>query len=1237
MDAPLLQNVVLKFLNELKKTVHESTKVVEGKRQPKENFLIETLSYPSAHEDDSSSSSSCSEGLEIINGNFAQTELGQNSDEIDDIISSLVKVSFRIRGIRSRDSQTARKAMIYKEFIQDEEMNTFDVFSIYSVFDQRHVEEWIVQLRKAAEARVSTSHDPAQNTTDRVGNGEDQSHERISIFRDSDKRLIDRWSKAATVRRRTLAYWRRHARKLAKLDPEAVQQESQVIVPMPESFDTIQPAVLPPRILRVTAPDSVVVPSSEGVTLLSETEATQIPTQMDVTDTLSTASHSTYWSEEGKTTNLPKPPKLESWKSEFTCPYCHVLCPKRDTRGRHWRDHIMQDLQPYQCTYSDCESADVLFTSKDSWTGHESQVHRKVWRCFEHPDLFTSEDELALHFELSHATLGSTQVQEILKHAYTSTQDLRTECPFCLSHGPFEEDFTSHMASHMERLALFSIPTGMGNDDQGYGSDGQSKTSGSGAAQGGGSVSSLNSVSLAFSDAGSLLPSASEPGTTGRQTTDSPAFEPQDDDAPKLDASSERELWDWLAPERQTRVYESYLGKRHPGTLRLFFKSTEYRSSISSMDLWRTSDPFKGRRLYLPGLPGAGKSVLAAAIIEDLAKRFKSPGLRIAYYFCPSRRQKRTTEALLQSLIRQILEGLPEIPDIVRTLYGSYLQDGTLPPQSALLDILKEAAGKVSRLFIIIDGFEILSSDQGRKLSESLGSLAQSFNTHVLVTSRSIPYIEHNFGLWWTMNVRGSKEDLRSYARAAILHDNTSTSLEVEKLQQAETRVVQFSKRVFSFATIYLESTILTPTEWTGHANPGRELQKMIDIFYTAEMKRNQDFSGFETVTELLAWVVRSPTRLQLRELKEVLLLQAESGSTRGAVDPDHLHDMEKLLFWCSGLVVHSDDGSLQLFHPTANEYFIRNQTKWFPKAAENQAYFCCVYLRNATDKDEDLDHGLQYYITKYPFVVHAAVAWGRHAFQAFEKNGLGQVRLYILVQDFLSSKEDVVLGGSPSLFELAAECGHKPILDLLLDRWNRERSIIDGILLGAARGGCKDIAKMALDLGADPRKPAPLCAASQYGQDRIIRLLLNTAADLVEYGHEEPLRLAIRNGNLSIIRLFFDRGVPHYANWNPEKLLSEAIKAKRKSITRFLLKTEPRLVTAELEEGTKPLFLAIEQDDIGMVELLLQCGARVHEKAKDGLTPKEKANDLGRTRMVDAIASWEERSGGIEDAVAGS
>ncbi|KAK1654282.1 hypothetical protein BDP81DRAFT_80559 [Colletotrichum phormii] len=332
-----------------------------------------------------------------------------------------------------------------------------------------------------------------------------------------------------------------------------------------------------------------------------------------------------------------------------------------------------------------------------------------------------------------------------------------------------------------------------------------------------------NSVNLAFSDAGSLPPPVSEIESTGPQTS-KPVSKLGMGDVPKTDTGIE--IWDWLAPEDYTAAFNTFLKQRHPGTLEWLFDTMEYRSSISD----------KGQMIFLPGSPGTGKSVLAASIVNDITERFISPESRVAYYFCPSQRRNRTTETLIRSLKSQKLHGAHRLPKLLRAIHKGYLKDGKLPSLLALLDVLAEAAGKVSRLFIIIDGFDILRSDQRHLLFKCLVSLSKRFGTNLFVTSRSINHVCRHFGRWQIVRVCAVEHDLRRYARAVIRRGTPSLHLDSEKLDEAETRVVKFSREIFSFATIILESI---SAEWTKNFTAGEQQNKLIDIFYRAEMKRN--------------------------------------------------------------------------------------------------------------------------------------------------------------------------------------------------------------------------------------------------------------------------------------------------------------------------------------------------------------------------------------------------------------
>lgn len=225
-----------------------------------------------------------------------------------------------------------------------------------------------------------------------------------------------------------------------------------------------------------------------GRTLLSGTEATHHHQSLDdVVDTKSVTSYAvTVTDIHGKGVNLPPPPKNADGERDFECPYCFVICPARYGRGRPWRTHLLQDLQPYVCTYSGCESSEQLFRSRREWNEHEAN-HRKVWRCLEHPEaIYRSRVGLEGHLRQEHLdSIPVHQLDTIVKAGETSTIEARENCPICLlpTNAEGMGDFANHVANHLERFAAFALPNSSEEDEDGASSVASRGRSGSTASQ----------------------------------------------------------------------------------------------------------------------------------------------------------------------------------------------------------------------------------------------------------------------------------------------------------------------------------------------------------------------------------------------------------------------------------------------------------------------------------------------------------------------------------------------------------------------------------------------------------------------------------------------------------------------------------------------------------------------------------------------------------------------------------
>jgi hypothetical protein len=245
----------------------------------------------------------------------------------------------------------------------------------------------------------------------------------------------------------------------------------------PQRDDTLEAH---PDIPVTSKPDA---PSQKtGKTLLSGTEATQHYQSLDeVVDTKSVTSYAvTVKDLHGKGVELPPPPRAADGEKDFECPYCYIICPARYGRGRAWRTHLLQDLQPYICTYAECDNAEQLFRSRREWVAHEAS-HRKAWRCPEHPTaIYRSSVGLEDHLQREHSdSLPASQLPVIVRVGETTTVDARPKCPICCAPSDTEGlgDFHNHVANHLERIATFALPIGTEDEADGASSQGRSESS----------------------------------------------------------------------------------------------------------------------------------------------------------------------------------------------------------------------------------------------------------------------------------------------------------------------------------------------------------------------------------------------------------------------------------------------------------------------------------------------------------------------------------------------------------------------------------------------------------------------------------------------------------------------------------------------------------------------------------------------------------------------------------------
>jgi len=122
------------------------------------------------------------------------------------------------------------------------------------------------------------------------------------------------------------------------------------------------------------------------------------------------------------------------------------------------RKHVLDDIQPYVCTYSDCDlPEDHFFTNKEEWYRHETQRHRVKWHCTyeKHPEYEKLPDFL-LHMRYNHhRTIDLSQSSQQIDVFRRALREPAGACNLCQRQST---NLRSHVSRHLQQMALFALP-----------------------------------------------------------------------------------------------------------------------------------------------------------------------------------------------------------------------------------------------------------------------------------------------------------------------------------------------------------------------------------------------------------------------------------------------------------------------------------------------------------------------------------------------------------------------------------------------------------------------------------------------------------------------------------------------------------------------------------------------------------------------------------------------------------
>ncbi|KAF9767346.1 hypothetical protein IL306_000105 [Fusarium sp. DS 682] len=374
--------------------------------------------------------------------------------------------------------------------------------------------------------------------------------------------------------------------------------------------------------------------------------------------------------------------------------------------------------------------------------------------------------------------------------------------------------------------------------------------------------------------------------------------------------------------------------KKHNDVLGAFEKASPYREFETNRKLrydltglWLTEgQDFQdwyttaGSRIWFTGIPGAGKSVLAAAIIEECLRRNTgSSGTGLAYFFCTYRDEStHDVVSIFSSLCAQLALQNERSFRKLEEYYHELRSDRSFrrePSAEGLTKVLQSMCTMYSKVYLIIDGLDECGDQIAtsvRKLATLTASSVSQVISLALLSRDEILIREILDDQFHNVEIAAHTEDIRLYVASELEQRITTRELRLRDLSlkdQIMNRLVDGAKGMFRWVACQLDHLCELPTDRARK----QALDKLPPTLFATYERILMKVEGYSddvkrmvqrTLLFISAPCPNSLDTLSFEEAREVISL-ADGSDT---LDEDEVVEKAEVLRWCGSLVRTSKD-----------------------------------------------------------------------------------------------------------------------------------------------------------------------------------------------------------------------------------------------------------------------------------------------------------------------------------------
>ncbi|KAJ4094512.1 hypothetical protein NW760_012659 [Fusarium oxysporum] len=429
---------------------------------------------------------------------------------------------------------------------------------------------------------------------------------------------------------------------------------------------------------------------------------------------------------------------------------------------------------------------------------------------------------------------------------------------------------------------------------------------------------------------------------------------------------------------------------------------------------WLESSSKANEKIYLSGIPGAGKTVLTSSIISHLKERQLSckdsaDRFSISYfYFKQHQRRKSSLVSLLLALLAQLVAQDESLLDHVYQACRS-----AEPQQFRSLDEVSRnvttALQSQSRCFVIIDGLDecpeasrVLKWFESIMSKQNANSRDTDFNIRLFISGQRDGILESQMTHYTSIRLEtasGHDEDIKAFAATMASKIREKFSLDSEVEQEIALRVTSQARGMFLYAQLVLSNLFSQTSKYDFKQEmKGETFPEGLEQAYERgiiRVLRNPNKAERAVAKNIFGMIMCACRPLHWREIQSKFCIDPSKGEAD--IDRELVMSCKQI---CGSLVDVSylepslsspGEDIIDLVHTTAKIYLEQTKEIDIPTENAKMALFCAEYmisrpLTSGISKLEIQEHATKGY---YGFHDYAVAFWWKHIQQVFAASEL--------------------------------------------------------------------------------------------------------------------------------------------------------------------------------------------------------------------------------------------------------